>query len=69
MDAGRALGLDGDQLERLCVDWGQYGLKELTLRMIEYWCAQTPDTELTVERLQSAMKQLEINPLLGKLCR
>ncbi|XP_064611517.1 uncharacterized protein LOC135475520 [Liolophura sinensis] len=64
LDAGRALGLDGDQLERLCVDWGQYGLKELSLRMIECWCAHIPDSELTAERLQSAMTQLEINPLL-----
>ncbi|XP_064612750.1 uncharacterized protein LOC135476601 isoform X2 [Liolophura sinensis] len=63
LDAGRALGLDGDQLKRIWMEWGQYGMRELTVRVIECWCANCPESQPSVDVLETAMNQLEINPL------
>ncbi|XP_064612479.1 uncharacterized protein LOC135476400 isoform X2 [Liolophura sinensis] len=64
LDVGRILGLDGDQLERIWVDWGQYGMRELTERVIECWCTNCPESENGLNVLNDAMAKLEINPLM-----
>ncbi|XP_064612480.1 uncharacterized protein LOC135476402 [Liolophura sinensis] len=64
LDVGRILGLDGDQLKRIWVNWGQYGMRELTERVIECWCANCSESENSLDVLNDAMAKLEINPLM-----
>lgn len=65
LKAGRALGLDSEDLDRILENWGQYGMEEMAFRVMECWCIKSP--KASFDDLKCAMASLETNPLDRKL--
>ncbi|XP_064609073.1 uncharacterized protein LOC135473163 [Liolophura sinensis] len=63
LDAGRALGLDSEKLDRISENWGQYGMQEMTSRVLECWCTNSQTADVSLNGLKCSMVRLEINPL------